>query len=358
MKSKRPPILLIVIIALAVVGYFLFEGRSFDLPEGETIPLSNESMPTEEMTQNNTDTRVAGFVGNETQSTREVLVTDDVKHSIPIEDIRQGCFGRDCIPSVDDPNFVSIKDADELFEDADEDFNDVIGIGLAFDGEERFYPFNMLVTREIVNDTVAGQPLAVTYCPLCGTGIVFNREFNGKVFEFGVSGLLWQSNLLMYNREENEDNISLWSQVLGEAVLGELTGTKLAIVPSNIVRYSDWRKDHPKSSVLDTGRIGDPYRGNYYGVARGFNPDFDEANSPILPTAYVFGVNIGDAFKAYPDTALSDGTTNDSFAGQAIVIEKDGGEISISANGEELPIVTSFWFSWVAAHPETELYQN
>ncbi len=152
-------------------------------------------------------------------SKRQLLTTDGVLHSVPIDDIKQGCFGRDCIPSVDDPKFISIKEADDLLPD------DTVGIGLEYKGEERFYPFNMLVTKEIVNDFVAGDALVVTYCPLCGTGIVFDRTINGEVVEFGVSGMLWQSNLLMYNRDSDEANVSLWSQVLGESVLGKHTGT-------------------------------------------------------------------------------------------------------------------------------------
>jgi hypothetical protein len=342
-----------------IVGAFLFFQRqsSFSIPNGTAIPLVEESeAPARQEPGSYTNT--APMTAE--KSTRQIFVTEGVKHSIPTEEIRQGCFGRDCIPSVDNPSFISIADADVLFDREGESYEHVIGMGLVFNGEERFYPFNMLVTREIVNDVVGGQPLVITYCPLCGTGIVFNREFDGKVFEFGVSGMLWQSNLLMYNREANEENISLWSQVLGEAVLGTHTGTKLAIVASDVVRYSDWRTGHPNSKVLDTGRIGDPYNGDYYGVARGFQPNFEEASSPIAPTAYVFGIEVDGQFKGYARDSLRVGITNDTFAGHSIAIEKSGdGIVRIFKDGEDIPVpmVTGFWFSWAAAHPETELLQ-
>jgi len=182
--------------------------------------------------------------------------------------------------------FIGVEDALSFLPE------DTVGIGLIYRGEKRFYPFNMLVTREIVNDIVAGDPLLVTYCPLCGTGIVFERSIDGAEYEFGVSGMLWQSNLLMYNRADSIEDQSLWSQVLGEAVVGKHTGTRLNIIPSNIVRFAEWSREHPDAFVLNTGKIGDPYNGEYYRVARAFAPNFDEASSPIDPSAYVYGIEI------------------------------------------------------------------
>ncbi|MDP6586208.1 MAG: DUF3179 domain-containing (seleno)protein, partial [Anaerolineales bacterium] len=315
-------VLVVLIIAVVAVLYFALRSQ-VDLPDGETVPFSqiendeennvddinstSTTMNTEDTSQSD-DTQPSS---NTPVSSREIFVTDGVKHSILIDEIRQGCFaGRDCIPSVDAPVFMSRDDADDLLPE------DTIGIGLSFKGEDRFYPFNMLVTREIVNDVVAGKPLIVTYCPLCGTGIVFNREIDGEVFEFGVSGLLWQSNLLMYNREDSEEKISLWSQVLGEAVVGNLTGTKLEIIPSDVVRYTDWRVTHPKTVVLNTGRIGDPYNGNYYGVTSNFSPNFNEDESPLSPTEYVFGIELKGQHRAYVRDTLSIGETEDNFAGE------------------------------------------
>ena len=283
---------------------------------------------------------------------RTLLTTDGTLHSIPLEEIRQGCFGRDCIPSVDNPKFISAEEASKILTDND------FGIGLNFDGEQRFYSFNMLVTREIVNDTVAGIPLAVTYCPLCGTGIVFDRTVNGVTFEFGVSGFLWQSNLLMYNRTQDSAETTLWSQVLGEGVVGPLTGTVLPIVPSTISTYGAWRDTHPTTLVLDTGRIGDPYNGDYFSVAENFDPNFDSDESPLAPTEYVFGIEVNDIFKAYPREALPTGTTNDTLGGTSITITKDtlGGVSVVTTDNKPVSHIEGFWFSWFAAHPETLLW--
>ncbi|MCH7597632.1 DUF3179 domain-containing protein [Patescibacteria group bacterium] len=358
---------LIIIILLIVVGtFFIFtRGKQFDLPKGDAVLLPSQLNGNGERVKEEKDQKVAeeqviptsSAADNESfvlKSSRQIFETDGVKHSIPIDEIRQGCFGRDCIPSVDKPIFVSVAEANNILPE------DTVGIGLVFKSEERFYPFNMLVTREIVNDEIAGEPIVVTYCPLCGTGIVFERKVAGKVFEFGVSGKLWQSNLLMYNREADEDDISLWSQVLGEAVVGKHTGTKLPIIQSDIVRYTDWREDHPGSLVLNTGRIGDPYNGDYYRIARSFAPNFNEANSPLSPTAYVFGIEIEGEFKAYPKELLMVGETSDTFAGRTLTISKEASgivRIFEEGNDQPLPLITGFWFSWVAVHPDTELYK-
>jgi len=360
MKFKQPPVIIIIFIVLAASAFIFLNGKSFDLPKGEARPFKNvieelsDTAKTDKQNiqMNNQDN--SKQTTKAPQSVREIFVTDGIKHSISIEDIRQGCFGRDCIRSVDNPEFVSKKEADKILPE------DTVGIGLIYNGETRFYSFNMLVTREIVNDEIGGHPVAVTYCPLCGTGIVFDRKVGNKTFEFGVSGMLWQSNLLMYNREDNEEDISLWSQVLGEAVLGVNTGTKLAVIPSDIVKYTSWSDSNPNTVVLNTGRIGDPYNGDYYGVAQNFRPDFDEENSPLSPTAYVFGIQINGEFKAYPDDGLSVGITNDTFQEKNIKITKEeDGIVRIFENGNNTPleVVTGFWFSWVAAHPETELYK-
>jgi len=339
--------IIIIIAALALGGLFLYtQMNRLDIPSGKT-----EIFIEEKDTGKNAATTAASRTP---ASIREILITDGVKHSIPLEDIKQGCFGRDCIPSVDEPEFVSADEADRLLPE------DTVGIGLEYKGERRFYPFNMLVTREIVNDVVAGDPIAVTYCPLCGTGIVFDRRVEGETAEFGVSGFLWQSNLLMYNRAQNEDDISLWSQVLGEGVLGKYTGVSLAVIPSDIVRYTQWVKDRPDTLVLNTGRIGDPYGGEYYRVARQFGPDFNESESPLSPTAYVFGIEVNGQFKAYPQSELPAGETKDVFAGENISIQKKSdGVVRIFRDEGEGPVktVSGFWFSWVSAHPDTELYQ-
>jgi len=333
-------LIFILTVGIILIAFFLLKSNDkINVPEGESMPVI-------------TSPKDPAGPTIATKSSRQIFETDGVKHSVPLDEIRQGCFGRDCIPSVENPKFISVKEAQEILDAKD------IGIGLNHKGEQRFYSFNMLVTKEIVNDTIAGNPVLVTYCPLCGTGIVFDRVVNGVTQEFGVSGMLWQSNLLMYNRAEKEDDISLWSQVLGEAVLGINTGDKLEIISSDIVQFENWTSKHPETKVLDTGKIGDPYNGAYYEVASSFEPNFDEDSSPLEPSEYVFGLEINNQFKAYPRKDILGGQTRDTFAGKNIIIEKDEiGTVRFYEEGKtkDLNIVTGFWFSWVAAHPETEL---
>lgn len=358
---------LTIFIIVLVLGflYYAFFVRDQSGTAHDTVVVSSDdrvdienSGEFKEINETNAVTRT---------SSREILLSEsitlpvggsapisNVKHSVPIEEIRRGCFRQDCIPSVNNPVFVSVNEAQDILPE------DTIGIGLDYKGVKRFYPFNMLVTREVVNDIAAGDPILVTYCPLCGTGIVFNRSINGIVYEFGVSGMLWQSNLLMYNRAENIEDRNLWSQVLGEAVVGNSTGVKLQIISSDIVRFTDWSKNNTEGEVLNTGRIGDPYNGDYYGVARNFAPNFDEENSLLDPSAYVFGIEINSKFKAYPRDSLPVGDIIDEVNGTKITVRlsDDNTVVITNEENERVPVVSGFWFSWVAAHPDTELWSN
>jgi len=182
---------------------------------------------------------------------KEISETDGVKHSVPLDEIRGGGPPKDGIPSIDDPKFVAVSEADFINDQEP-------GIAVSLNGIDRFYPFQILVWHEMVNDTFpstgsgqVGQRVLVTYCPLCLSGIVFDPEVKGERVEFGTSGKLWQSNLVMYDRKTD----SLWSQILGEAIVGEMTGTELKVLPSDQIRFGDWRKLHPAGEVLsrDTG---------------------------------------------------------------------------------------------------------
>lgn len=325
--------LIITIIILAIIGVFFYMRQNE--PEAE-IPSPS--------VQNN----------SVVSSTREITTDNGVVHSIPLNEILEGGPGKDGIPSIDNPKFSSVADATYLKDDDP-------GIGLTVNGESRFYPYRILVWHEIVNDTIAGEPVLVTYCPLCATGIVFDRRVDGETQEFGVSGKLWQSNLLMYNRAGDEKNESLWSQVLGEAVVGVHTGKKLSVVRSDIVRWGEWRKAHPDTLALsrETGAFRDygrdPYGDYYTSESVSFGASFSDTR--LHPKALVHGIEIDGAYRAYADSALS-GTVTDTFAGKRVVVTKTvSGEITFTADGESLASIPGFWFSWLAVHPETELFQ-
>jgi len=274
---------------------------------------------------------------------------------IPDNEILSGGPGKDDIPSIDDPKFVSVSEATFL---EDDDF----GIGIVHKGGSRFYPFQILVWHEIVNDTLPlnvskdGFPIAVTYCPLCRTGVTYERIMDGDAVEFGVSGKLWKSNLLMYNRSKPE---SLWSQVLGRAVKGRHTGERLTIYPSDTVKFSEWVEAHPDTQVLsqDTGTARaygtDPYEGYYTSTEVSFGATFDDERAH--PKTYVLGVEYDGNFKAYVSDSIKVGETTDQFAGKSVTITKtQAGEVRMQLDGEPLPFIGGFWFSWLAVHPETE----
>lgn len=359
--------ILIVVIVLGVSGAIFFSrGNEFALPRGDARPVpapvlseasgdqagqSDADVPNEAASEKSSSLEPA-------RSQRTILETDGVRHSIPLDEILSGGPGKDGIPSIDEPTFVSAKDAASFLDDSDP------GIGLTVGGESRFYPYRILVWHEIVNDTIAGKPVLVTYCPLCATGIVFDRRVEGKAQEFGVSGRLWQSNLLMYNRAGNVDNESLWSQVLGEAVVGVNTGEKLSIIPSDIARWSEWVAAHPGTKVLsrETGALRDygrdPYGDYYTSESVSFGASFRDTR--LHPKALVHGIEINGTYKAYDDEALKkkSGEVEDSFAGKTVVITRtESGGVRFEADGVALPSIPGFWFSWLAVHPDTELYQ-
>lgn len=351
-------IFIVIIIIIGVFGFRYFQNEPFLIPSGKTtIFIDEENKQGQNVISQKPNIPATDNTSTQNMQTqRKILITDGVKHSIPLDEILSGGPGKDGIPSIDNPKFISAKEASFLNDDDP-------GLGLTLNGESRFYPYRILVWHEIINDTITKEPILVTYCPLCATGIVFERKVDNKIEEFGVSGQLWQSNLLMYNRAQNKENESLWSQVLGEAVLGKHTGTKLSIIRSDVVRFGDWKKAHPDTKVLsqetgigrDYGR--DPY-GNYYtSESVSFGATFNDTR--LHPKALVYGIEIDGQYKAYHDEALkiANGNLIDIFAGENIVITRsNSGELRFTADGESLLSIPSFWFSWLAVHPKTELY--
>ena len=315
----------------------------------EIDDLADDSVLADTDATKTTDAQISTSV-----STREISQTDGVKHSIPLGEVLSGGVRKDGIPAINEPKFTNVSDANKRYDD------EAIGIGLSFNGHNRFYPYEILVLHEIVNDDLGGAPAVVTYCPLCGTGVVFDPRVGDTTYDFGVSGMLWQSNLLMYNRTGDANTETLWSQVLGEAVVGPLTGTKLEIIPADTVTFGEWKAAHPDTKVLDrdssrAGQYGrDPY-GNYYTSEQVYFPVSNQS-SELHPKAYVLGIELDGQYKAYLEERLAIGQTEDIFAGQTITINKSAtGEVRMKAGDQDLPFIGAFWFSWVAVHPETEL---
>jgi hypothetical protein len=190
--------------------------------------------------------------------------TDFTRHSVAFDEIFSGGPPKDGIPSIDDPQFVPVADADLP---ADEPV-----IGLAIEGDARAYPLRILIWHEIVNDVVGGVPVAVTFCPLCNTGLVFDRRLDGAVLEFGTTGKLRNSDLVMYDRTTE----SWWQQFLGEAIVGELTGKRLAMLPSRLESFANFAARAPQGRVqLAAGGPLRPYGQNPYA-------GYDTSPAPFL----------------------------------------------------------------------------
>jgi hypothetical protein len=186
--------------------------------------------------------------------------------AVPLGDLRSGGPPPDGIPSIDEPRFLSAGDVDFLAD------NEPV-LALEMGGEARAYPVQVLIWHEIVNDTVAGVPVAVTYCPLCNSAVAYDRRVGERMLTFGTSGLLWNSALVMYDRQTE----TLWSHFTGQGIVGVLTGTELDTVPVATVPWSAWRDAHPAGLVLsrDTGHDRDYGRNPY--------PGYDDVTSqPFL----------------------------------------------------------------------------
>lgn len=168
---------------------------------------------------------------------------------------------------------------------------------------------------------IQGPERLVSYCPLCLSGIVFNPVVQGERVEFGTSGKLWNSNLVVYDRKTD----SLWSQILGEAIVGEMTGIKLAVLPSDQVRFGDWKKLHPQGQVLsrNTGAtrfyVSDPYD-DYYTDNSEIAFPVKTSDDRLENKDFVLGIVINDKAKAYyPPATKAKGEITDTFAGKTIV---------------------------------------
>lgn len=310
---------------------------------------------------------------------------------VPLDQIVSGGPPRDGIPSIDKPRFVSVPEAGKFLQDSD------IVLGLDINGDIRAYPLQILVWHEIVNDKVGGVPVAVTYCPLCFTNQVFNRMVDGQTLEFGTSGKLYNSNLVMYDRASE----SLWSQALGEGIVGKYAGTRLERIPFDLAYWREWKALYPDAKVLSTdtgfGRPygADPY-GDYYTSPSIYFP-ISNHDSRLGLKEIVIGLEHDGVYRAYPLSKIEEHVINDDLAGRPVLIAshypfmtrvfdrtvdgqvlefeyKDGvmtdrqtgsvwGFDGVATDGEmtvkrlqRLPLDQGFWFEWVAFHPGTELY--
>ncbi|MDD2919513.1 DUF3179 domain-containing protein [Rhodoferax sp.] len=285
----------------------------------------------------------------------QVMNGVDLKDPLIAPDqIVSGGPAKDGIPAIDRPRFISAKEAGFL------QANDMV-LGLAHQGVARAYPLRILNWHEVVNDQFGAEPITITYCPLCGTGMVFERRVKGRVLSFGVSGLLYNNDVLLYDRETG----SLWSQLLAQAISGPLKGQRLAPLPVTHTNWSDWRASHATTQVLstDTGNSRsydrDPYAGYDSSTQIMFPLAFRSAG--FHPKERVLGVQIGTATKAYPFVELgkTNGLVTDQLAGTRLTIRFDRAASRATvhaADGRKLPGVVAYWFAWYTFHPDTAVF--
>jgi Protein of unknown function (DUF3179) len=324
------------------------------------------------------------------------------KHIVPLDQIVNGGPPPDGIPSIDNPKFVNIQQAANFLSDSD------LVLGVDINGDVRAYPLSILVWHEIVNDKVGGVPVAVTYCPLCFTNQVFNSTIgSSQVLRFGTSGKLYNSNLVMYDRTSK----SLWSQALGQGIVGKYAGQKLQRIPFDISYWKDWKQLYPNSKVLskDTGFSrpygADPY-GDYYTSDLLYFPVSNHDNRLGLKEK-IIGLEGGPAgraqYKAYKLQQIeTQKVINDDIGGKPLTLFSlhpamvraydrmiiggsilefeynnsnnkitdkqtgtewnfDGEAVNGKLKGKHLnrlPFDEGFWFEWVAFHPQTQSYPS
>lgn len=275
---------------------------------------------------------------------------------IPPQHIFKGGPAKDGIPAIDKPEFINAADADFLRAD------DRI-LGIEINGIAKAYAVSILNWHEIVNDSIDDTAYTLTYCPLCGTGMAFNRTVNGQALSFGVSGLLYNSDVLLYDR----DSESLWSQILGKAVSGKYRGTKLSMLALSHTTWSDWKRHHPASLVLsrNTGYARnydkDPYSG-YESSRNLYFPVLNKAPARYHPKERVLGLTAGESHKAYPFIELNKHDKSrftDSFNGRNFIVhwnkDEQAGHIT-DGEGVRIAIIQAYWFAWYAFHPDTLVF--
>ncbi len=274
---------------------------------------------------------------------------------VPSDQIVRTGVPRDGILSIDTPVFLAADDAAFLRQD-----DRVLGVNR--NGVAKAYPVRILDHHEVVNDDFAGEPIVVTWCPLCYSGMAFTVATTDSRLTFGVSGLLYNSDVLLYDRQTG----SLFSQIRSQAISGPLKALKIPAVPLSHTTWRDWRTRFPDTEVLstDTG-----FRRNYK-----VSPYLDYQRSPRLafPVAnrsselrnkeLVLGVELNGRTVAYPFRELKrqeKASFEETFGAENWLVEwseKDEFARVVDADGNEHPTVIAYWFAWYAFHPDTEVF--
>ncbi len=325
------------------------------------------------------------------------FIYNGVPATIPLEGIQWGGVARDGIPPLENP--TAIPGLEAAFLDDDE-----FVFGVEINGEAKAYPFRILNSHEMANDVVGGVPVTLSYCTLCGSGILYEGMVNGQPETFGTSGFLYQSNKLMYDRTTE----TLWQQQTGRPVVGDLVGSGIHLkqLPMTVSRWSEWFEKHPGTTVLSleqgfrrTYHHPDDARAIYFEYFHGDEllfPVWDQDTTLDAKTR-VIGLRRGETARAYIASQVTDaGVVNDVLAGFAVmligdvessairvfetegrvfaatestgrVVDESGGAWTVTEEAllpddaalEPLDRITAqdaFWFGWTSFFPNTELW--
>ena len=282
----------------------------------------------------------------------------DLSNSVlPRDQILHGGPPRDGIPALSDPQMIEPEQARYI-----EPTDRIVGIRIG--GSARAYPIAILNWHEIVNDEIDGRRFAITYCPLCGTAVAFDAVIDGKPTDFGVSGLLYNSDVLLYDR----DSESLWSQIMGRAISGPRVGSRLKPLPISHTTWRDWYADHPDTLLLsdDTGYSRDYRRDPYAGYEKSRHTYFavnNQAPDNYHPKEIVVGIDVDGVYKAYPFIELDrqgKARFSDSVNGTRFDFDWDADNRSVTITdeaGNEVAGIQGYWFAWFAFHPDTRVFK-
>lgn len=301
----------------------------------------------------NTDAQTAR-TGNprayETDVLLDVFKINQADSDVPFDSLMQACPARDCIPSIDQPVFVGTGEVEYLR-------GDDLVLTVTQNGITRAYPTRILDHHEIVNDMFGTVPVAITYCPLCGSGLAFDRRQDGQVLDFGVSALLHNSDLVMYDRQTE----SLWQQITGEAFAGKSRGNQLETLPLSMVTWKNWQKEYPEAQVLTVDGIdSDRYKKDAYAEYaesdRLYMP-VSATDARLHPKRVIYGMEIGE--KALAVDALwleNEGQWANEYEGKKLLLDQHAnGEVEASLDGKQITVHRMYWFAWYSFHPQTAL---
>lgn len=279
------------------------------------------------------------------------------KNLVDPSELVSGGPPEDGIPSIDNPEFLSIEESIWI-DDSAEVFV------LVVNDTVKVYPQSILVWHEIVNDELAGTPIAITYCPLCGSSVAYKRIINGTSVEFGTTGLLYNSNLVLYDRTTG----SYWTQIRGQAIIGDLAGEMLEKIPLQTMAWRDVKNRFKSARVLSrkTGYSrsygNDPYSDYYEREEILFPVKNIDSKYELNTKTIVIGITVNNEPKAYTEfDLLTAENITDRVGGNSLFfkMEKDGFlTIENIDTGEMIPWERDFWFAWFAFHPETTLYSK